>query len=122
MKSSRTFKDALLGRPATIGSFFQPVISFQLAPDCETAGCKLKARFGFAAPPALCIGCKLEGMHEISRQELEDFEKNNSCVESAEKSSSTTNDGKGPLPSEPVSAAIATDKSSMIVEVGNEII
>ena len=45
---------------------FKQVVSFKALPDCSTAGCKHKAKFGYEAPALACSAHKLEGMHEIS--------------------------------------------------------
>ena len=49
-----------------IQSMFKQVVSFKALPDCSTAGCKHKAKFGYEAPALACSAHKLEGMHEIS--------------------------------------------------------
>ena len=58
-------KSKLVGT-TPIQSMFKQVVSFKALPDCSTAGCKHKAKFGYEAPALACSAHKLEGMHEIS--------------------------------------------------------
>ena len=45
------------------------------APDCTKAGCRMKAKYGFSAPPTYCKTDKLEGMHEITIEEMNSLSK-----------------------------------------------
>ena len=56
-------KSKLVGT-TPIQSMFKQVV--KALPDCSTAGCKHKAKFGYEAPALACSAHKLEGMHEIS--------------------------------------------------------
>jgi len=58
-------KSKLVGT-TPIQSMIKQVVSFKALPDCSSAGCKHKAKFGYEAPALACSAHKVEGMHEIS--------------------------------------------------------
>ena len=64
-----------ISRCPSINSMFKPVVSMKNAPDCTKAGCRMKAKYGFSAPPTYCKTDKLEGMHEITIEEMNSLSK-----------------------------------------------